>query len=125
MDELEQDGGVMDRSEAFYLIDEQYTQDENTGIYTATQTKRKVYGNVSSVSASEWFEGSRIGLNPEIRLIMNADDYADERLAQFKGGPILSIYRVYKARNNTVELYAEYKKGPDVWEPPVPPIPIP
>ena len=99
----------MDRTAVLYLIAETWTVDDY-GIMRPTHYKRQVYCQVNSVTGAEWFEGSRQGLNPEYRLIMTADDYNNEKLAELNGLP-LSIYRAYKGRNNTVELYAEWKKG--------------
>lgn len=99
----------MDRSKTIYLISEAYTEDEY-GVLKPTPTKRKVYCNVSSVSASEWFEGSRSGLNPEWRFSMFAYDYQGEEIVEFSGAQY-SIYRTYHARDDVIELYAELRKG--------------
>lgn len=108
----------MDRSKTINLISEAYTEDEY-GVLKPTRTKRQVFCNVSSVSASEWFEGSRAGLNPEWRFTMFAPDYQGEEIVEFSGVQY-SIYRTYHARNDTIELYAELRKGVQIVPTPTP-----
>ena len=60
---------AMSKSAAAYLVTESFTKD-SFGIYGKTMQKRKVYVDVSSVNANEWFEGGRNGLNPEYRFRM-------------------------------------------------------
>ena len=99
----------MDRSQTIYLISEEYTEDAY-GVLKPTQTRRQVFCNVSSVSASEWFEGGRNGLNPEWRFTMFAYDYQGEEIVEYSGVQY-SIYRTYRARNDTIELYVQLRKG--------------
>lgn len=114
----------MDRSQTINLISEAYAEDEY-GVLVPTRTKRQVYCNVSSVSASEWFEGSRNGLNPEWRFTMFAPDYQGEEIVEFSGVQY-SIYRTYHARNDTIELYAELRKGVQIVpDPELTPTPTP
>lgn len=99
----------MDRSTPIYLIDKSYAQNED-GVMIATETKRKVFANVGSVSASEWFEGGRNGLNPQFRMTMFAYDYHKEQVIEFNGTRY-TVYRTYFGRNDTIELYVELRKG--------------
>lgn len=99
----------MDRSTPIYLIAEQYTED-TYGVLKPTQTRRLVYANVTSVSADEWFEGGRNGLNPELRVRMFAPDYEGEEIAEINGKQY-AIYRTYQARTDIIELYVEKRKG--------------
>lgn len=102
----------MDRSHAITLISETRTQD-SFGIWKPTQTQRKVYCQVDSVTRNEFFEGGRNGLNPQYVFSMFAGDYKGERIVEYNG-VAYSIYRTYIARNDTVELYAEHKEGINV-----------
>lgn len=111
----------MDRSTPIYLIARSYTAD-TYGVLQPTRTKRTVYANVTSVTGSEWFEGGRNGLNPELRAIMFAPDYKGEEIVQI-GGTEYSVYRTYQARTDVLELYLERSKG--VQSPPDPPAPEP
>lgn len=99
----------MDRSNVIYLIQRQYTQNEY-GILTPVEVRKKVYCQVDSVTSAEWFEGGRNGLNPEYRFTMFKGDYSGEEIAEYNGNRY-SIYRTYIGRNETIELYTEKNKG--------------
>lgn len=99
----------MDRSETITLIGSTRTQDAN-GVWRATETARDVFCQVDSVTASEFFEGGRNGLNPEYRFTMFTYDYDGESTVRYKG-KAYGIYRTYFGRNDTIELYAERKGG--------------
>lgn len=108
----------MDRSTPIYLVKETYTED-SYGVLQPTTTKRTVYANVNSVSASEWFEGGRNGLNPEYRMIMFAPDYQGEEIVEYNGRQY-AIYRTYQARTDVLELYVERRKGEEAIPEPEP-----
>lgn len=99
----------MDRSEVITLVKEHKTQDEN-GVWRTNTTERDVFAQVDSVTASEFFEGGRNGLNPEYRFTMFFGDYEGERTVKYKG-LAYGIYRIYHARTDVIELYAERKGG--------------
>lgn len=69
-----------------------------------------VYANVTSVSADEWFEGGRNGLNPDLRFRMFKFEYHGEEIIEYKGQRY-AVYRTYEARNDILELYVERKQG--------------
>lgn len=95
----------MDRSNVLYLYTEHFEKDVS-GVYVATYTKRMVYCDVSSVSQSEWFEGSRNGLNPAYRFTMYDPDYNGEKYLEYNG-KVYTIYRTFRNRNEFIELYCE------------------
>lgn len=95
--------------EAIELITVTRTKDQN-GIDQKTEKSKTVYGYVDSVSAAEFFEGGRNGLNPEIRVTMTILDYSGQTIL-VRGGARFGIYRTYKSGNGTIELYAERKGG--------------
>jgi SPP1 family predicted phage head-tail adaptor len=99
----------MDRSETIKLISIVVANDEY-GVSRTTKTSREVYCNVSSVSASEFYQGGQAGLKPEYRFTMFAPDYANETIVEYNDVRY-SVYRTYKARNDTIELYVERKVG--------------
>lgn len=99
----------MDRSAVIYLITETWEKDD-LGVMRSTQTRRKAFANVTSVTASEWFEGGRNGLNPELRFRMFAPEYHDEEILEYKGKNY-TIYRTFAARDDVIELYTERRKG--------------
>lgn len=95
--------------EAIELITVTRTKDQD-GIDQKTEKSKTVYGYVDSVSAAEFFEGGRNGLNPEIRVTMTILDYSGQTIL-VRGGARFGIYRTYKSGNGTIELYAERKGG--------------
>jgi len=99
----------MDRSSVIYLL--KVTQTKDTyGVWHETTERRKVYAEVTSVSQTEWFEGGRAGLNPELRFRMFRYDYEGEKMLVYNGR-IYAIYRTYTDRKEIVELYTEIKEG--------------
>lgn len=111
----------MDRSTPIYLVKETYAED-NYGVLVPTTQKRLVYANVTSVSASEFFEGGRNGLNPELRIIMFGPDYEGEEVVEINNARY-AVYRTYQARTDILELYLERRKGKADIPTPTPPEP--
>ena len=99
----------MDRSDVIKLISVSREQDE-FGVWRETLTERSVFCDVSSVTASEFFEGGRNGLNPEYRMKMFNGDYQGETMLIYNG-KTYAIYRTYLGRNDELELYVERKGG--------------
>lgn len=99
----------MDRSVTFDLLAPTRTQD-TIGQWTEKITKRTVFGQVTSVTASEFFAGGQNGFQPEIRVTMFAPDYEGEENLELDG-KIYSIYRHYYAKTDTIELYCERRRG--------------
>ena len=99
----------MDKSRVLTLISETYHED-SIGQLVPEETRREVYCNVSSISASEWFDAGRNGLKAEYRATMFLYDYQGEKIAELDGVRY-SIYRTYMGRNETIELYLERKAG--------------
>lgn len=91
------------------LIGETRTQDE-TGVFHTEATKRQVFCKVKSVTAREFFEGGRNGLNPDYQFIVFHGDYNGERTLLYNGQPY-GIYRTYIADGDYIELYVERKGG--------------
>lgn len=99
----------MDRSDIAYLIAEQFFPDEK-GVLRSLKTESMIYVQVTSVSSSEWFEGGRNGLNPELRFITNRFDYHGEEIIRYNGN-YYRIYRTYISKSDSIELYCEKRKG--------------
>lgn len=99
----------MDRSTPIYLISETNTQN-SIGEWIASETRRKVYANVKSVTATEFFSAGQIGLSPEYRFTMFGPDYAGERIVEYNGVRY-AVYRVYQATTDTMELYVQKEVG--------------
>lgn len=99
----------MDRSIVFTLISVE--REQNTfGQWVEQITRSTVYGQISSVSQDEFFAGGANGYKPEYRITMFAPDYNDEQRCEIDGVEY-SIYRVYRRRNDVVELYLERRTG--------------
>lgn len=91
------------------LINQKMVKDDY-GVWQPEETKRQVFAKVRSVSASEFFDGGRNGLNPEYQFTMFGPDYQGERVVEYNGERF-AVYRTYKARNDQIELYVERKGG--------------
>ena len=99
----------MDRSDVIKLITMNRTQDEY-GRWVATPSVKEVFCQVGSVSASEFFEAGRNGLNPEFRFTMFFGDYSGESIVEYNDNTY-SVYRTYKRKTDVIELYVERKGG--------------
>lgn len=109
----------MDRSNVAYLIGATYTVD-SIGQRTKTESYKKVYCNIRSVSGSEWFAGGQNGINPQYQVTMFKYDYNGELEVNIggsivnnvlTGGQRYAVYRTYEGRNDNIELYLERKAG--------------
>lgn len=100
---------MADRSDTLILIRETYVKNEY-GVQTRTETQRSIYCQTDSVTASEFYEGGRNGLNPELRFTVFAPDYMGERTVEYKGLRY-GVYRSYLGRDDNLELYCERKGG--------------
>ena len=102
----------MDRSEVMYLVNTEKYQDDN-GIWQTRETKRKVYVNVKSTSATEFHDAGRNGLNPDLVFTLFMYDYHDEIIIEYKNKRY-SVYRTYIIRSNGndyIELHTERQGG--------------
>lgn len=79
------------------------------GAWTETPTSRRVFCQVTSVTASEFFEAAQVGHRPELRFTIFSGDYGGEDELEYKG-TAYGIYRTYRA-GDRLELYAETKAG--------------
>lgn len=100
----------MDRSRAIYLISEKKVQDDEGVWRLSEESRRKAYAQITSVTASEFFEGGRNGLNPEYRFTVFFADYHGEEILEYNG-KLYSVYRTFIARKDYIELYTERKGG--------------
>lgn len=99
----------MDRSETINLISSSWVKDKN-GVNREIKTSRTVFCNVSSVSASEFFQAGQMGLKPEYRFTMFFYDYQNEEVLEYNGVRY-TVYRTYHAANDLIELYANKVAG--------------
>ena len=99
----------MDRSRVLTLIRVTYTHDD-IGQQVPQETRHDVFCNVTSISASEFFDAGRAGLKPEYRATLFVYDYDGEEIVELDGVRY-GVYRTYLGRNETIELYLERKVG--------------
>lgn len=99
----------MDRSTVIKLIKPNYTQD-SIGQYIYAETERQVYCDVRSITRAEWFEAGRNGMQPIYIFAMFGPDYEGEQIVEYEGKRY-GVYRTYRGRNETIELYVEEKGG--------------
>ena len=99
----------MDMSAPITLVAISYALDDN-GVRQRTETTKNVFANIQSVSANEFFEGGRSGLQPEYRFTMFRFEYSGEPVVIYNGIRY-AVYRTYIGRNDTIELYVERKGG--------------
>ena len=99
----------MDRSNVINLISTTKTQDDY-GVWHEETTARAVFCNVQSVTRNEFFEGGRNGLNPQYEFTVFFADYTGETIVEFEG-ETYAVYRTFRRRDDTLELYVERKGG--------------
>lgn len=98
----------MSRSTVIALIAVSTSQDAN-GVWRESESAHRVFAKVDSVSASEFFEGGRNGLNPSLRFLIFSGDYHGEPIVEHEGLRY-GVYRTYEHGDQT-EVYVERKGG--------------
>ena len=92
------------------LIGTTWVQDDR-GVWRETSRARDILCRIDSVTRSEFFEGGRNGLNPELQFTVFSGDYEGEMVCQYEGKQY-GIYRTYRVPGTDyMELYAERKGG--------------
>ena len=99
----------MDRSSIIYLIGERSEKDKYN-VLRKKEVRRQVYANIKSVTATEFFEGGRNGLKPQVRATVFLWDYRGEQIVEIKGVRY-AVYRTYTPSTDEIELYLELRKG--------------
>ena len=99
----------MDRSTVIYLVNITYTTD-TIGQQIAIENKEPVYASVSSITRAEWFDAGRTGFKPEYAFTLFAPDYEGQTIVEYDGKRY-GVYRTYRGKNETLELYTESKAG--------------
>ena len=79
------------------------------GEWVETIEKVEVFARVQSVSSSEFFNASQIGLAPDVRFLVFHGDYQNEEVLEHEGKNY-SVYRVYH-NGDDVELYCQREAG--------------
>lgn len=99
----------MDRSSQMVLIGLTYTLDALKQ-EVATESRRTVFCNITSVSGSEFLDAGRSGIKAEYRATMFKYDYENEKIVELNNKRY-GVYRTYETNNDMIELYLEEKAG--------------
>lgn len=103
----------MDRSVVITLVQDINAKD-TLGVYKPLLSKdwvtAKAYAEVTSVTMTELLQASQLGLKPALRFRVFEYDYHGEKYLMYND-KIYTIYRVYRDKNELVELYVEEKVG--------------
>ena len=93
------------------LIAIETEKDQINQIIEKQRTTASVFAEVLSVSQSEFFEGGRLGFQPELKIVMYDFEYNDEKIVRVNG-KLYSVYRTYYViGSDRVELYLEERGG--------------
>lgn len=70
----------------------------------------EVYGTITSVTASEWFQARRDDINSRCRVLVHSFEYSDQEFVEI-GGTRYKVYRHFENNEDFTELYLEEKVG--------------
>lgn len=91
------------------LLTSKYTQDA-IGQWVKTVEKTDVFGLVSSVTMSEFYQAGMQGFKPDFRITIWMTEYHDEEELVYND-KVYSIYRTYIRDDGRIELYVTERKG--------------
>ena len=84
----------------------------NMGFTETVQTEKTVFCGVKSITGKEFADANKIGIKPEIVIIVRKEVYNNAVAVKYKG-VLYSIYRTYTVSNDKdyIELYLTIKEG--------------
>jgi SPP1 family predicted phage head-tail adaptor len=91
------------------LLTSKYTQDA-IGQWVKTVEETDVFGLVSSVTMSEFYQAGMQGFKPDFRITIWMTEYHDEEELVYND-KVYSIYRTYIRDDGRIELYVTERKG--------------
>ena len=91
------------------LLTSKYTQDA-IGQWIKTVEETDVFGLVSSVTMSEFYQAGMQGFKPDFRITIWMTEYHDEEELVYND-KVYSIYRTYIRDDGRIELYVTERKG--------------
>ena len=91
------------------LISKTYTKD-SIGNLIATDVRNVFWGNVRSVSSSEFANVGEIGIKAALIFSIWEKEYNGQELVEYNN-ETYSIYRTYARADGRIELYVEKKVG--------------
>lgn len=80
------------------------------GENVALETLSDVYGQITSISSTEWFTAQRDGINCRYRVLVHSFEYDNQQYVIIKGTRY-KVYRTYDNDDDMVELYLEERVG--------------
>ena len=83
---------------------------DSIGQQKPVELRRDVFCRVSAISRREWFDAGHSGLKPELMFSVFFGDYCGEKTVEYNGDRY-TVYRTYRADQETVELYCERRTG--------------
>lgn len=91
------------------LLTSKYTQDA-IGQWVKTADETDVFGYVSSITMSEFYQAGMQGFKPDFRITIWMTEYHDEEELVYND-KVYSIYRTYIRDDGRIELYVTERKG--------------
>ena len=100
----------MDRSDVITLIAKNSVQ-TNDYSWLDQETRMDVFCDVRSITQTEWFNAGRNGIDhPAFIFIINRNEYTGQQIVEYQGQRY-GVYRTYRGKNESLELYCEAKGG--------------
>lgn len=99
----------MNHAHKITLLTSKYTQDA-IGQWIKTVEETDVFGLVSSVTMSEFYQAGMQGFKPDFRITIWMTEYHDEEELVYND-KVYSIYRTYIRDDGRIELYVTERKG--------------
>ena len=99
----------MNHAHKITLLTSKYTQDA-IGQWIKTVDETNVFGLVSSVTMSEFYQAGMQGFKPDFRISIWMTEYHDEEELVYND-KTYSIYRTYIRDDGRIELYVTERKG--------------
>lgn len=96
--------------DVLYLMKVTRYQDEY-GNWRKSEVNKRIFCRIESIDRSEYFEGGRNGIRPEMKFVVFAKDYEGEEQLTYDKKPY-AIYRTYQIPGSDyMELYTQVKGG--------------
>lgn len=97
------------QDDVLILISESFNGDA-IGQQKPAEIRREVFCRVGGISRREWFDAGYSGLKPELMFSVFFGDYCGEKTVEYNDDRY-TVYRTYRADQETVELYCERRTG--------------
>lgn len=96
------------KNDVITLVGKTFAKDKY-GVMRETAHTCNVMAEIKSAGASEWFEGGRMGLNPQYTFVIRRIEYHKEEAVIFENVKY-SVYRTY-INGDRIELHVQEEKG--------------